>query len=110
HKCTRLSAQRAPNIKHAIASFSALSTELGSKDDQLARLVDSAHANFQAFAQQESSLREAVQLVPATLSPTATTLDNTSTLAAELGPALQGLRPFARDLAPSLRAQQPFLR
>ena len=31
-------------------------------------------------------------------------------LAAELGPTLEGLRPFARELAPSLRAQRPFLR
>jgi len=102
-KFTRLLAQRRTNIKHAIHSFSALSTELGTKDDQLARLVDSANANFQAFAQEESSLREALQLFPSTLSQTATTLDNTSTLAAELGPALEGLRPFARDVQPTVR-------
>ena len=29
-------------------------------------------------------------------------------LAAELGPTLEGLRPFARELAPALRAQRPF--
>ena len=109
-KFTRLLAQRRTNIKRAIHSFSALSTELGTKDDQLARLVDSANANFQAFAQEESALREALRLFPGTLSQTSTALRNTSTLAAELGPALQQLRPFARELAPSLRAQRPFLR
>ncbi len=31
-------------------------------------------------------------------------------LAAELGPTLDGLRPFARELAPALRKTQPFLR
>jgi phospholipid/cholesterol/gamma-HCH transport system substrate-binding protein len=107
---TKLLAQRRTNIKRAIHSFSTLSTELGSKDDQLARLVDSANANFQAFAQEESSLREALRLFPSTLSQTATTLNHTASLASQLGPTLQKLRPFARELAPSLRAQRPFLR
>ena len=107
---TKLLAQRRTNIKRAIHSFSALSTELGSKDDQLARLVDSANANFQAFAQEESALREALRLFPSTLSQTATTLNHTASLASQLGPTLQKLRPFARELAPSLRAQRPFLR
>ena len=109
-KFTKLLAQRRTNIKRAIHSFSAISTELGSKDDQLARLVNSANANFQAFAQEESALREALRLFPSTLSQTATTLNHTASLASELGPTLQKLRPFARELAPSLRAQRPFLR
>jgi phospholipid/cholesterol/gamma-HCH transport system substrate-binding protein len=107
---THLLAERRTNIKRAIHSFQELSTELGSKDDQLARLVDSANANFQAFAQEESSLREALRLFPGTLSQTATTLTDVNDLASELGPTLQQLRPFARELAPSLRAQRPFLR
>ncbi|MEA2418646.1 MAG: phospholipid/cholesterol/gamma-HCH transport system substrate-binding protein [Thermoleophilaceae bacterium] len=109
-KFTSLLAKRRTNIKRAIHSFQALSTELGTKDNQLARLVDSANANFQAFAQEESALREALRLFPSTLSQTATTLNDTSDLAVQLGPALQKLRPFARELAPSLRAQRPFLR
>jgi phospholipid/cholesterol/gamma-HCH transport system substrate-binding protein len=109
-KFTQLVAKRRTNIKHAIHSFQALSTELGSKDDQLARLVDSANANFQAFAQEESSLRAALRLFPGALSQTATTLTHVNGLASELGPTLQKLRPFARELAPSLRAQRPFLR
>jgi phospholipid/cholesterol/gamma-HCH transport system substrate-binding protein len=109
-KFTHLLAKRRTNIKRAIHSFQTLSTELGSKDDQLARLVDSANANFQAFAQEESSLREALRLFPGTLSQTTTTLRDVNGLASELGPALQKLRPFARELAPSLRAQRPFLR
>ncbi len=109
-KFTRLVAKRRGNIKRAIHSFQQLSTELGSKDDQLAALVDSANANFEAFAQEESSLREALRLFPSTLSQTATTLRDVNGLASELGPTLQKLRPFARELAPSLRAQRPFLR
>jgi phospholipid/cholesterol/gamma-HCH transport system substrate-binding protein len=107
---TRLLAERRRNISRSIHAFQQLSTELGEKDDQLAALVDSANANFEAFAQEEASLREALRLFPGTLSQTTTTLRDVSSLAAELGPALEGLRPFARELAPSLRAQRPFLR
>jgi phospholipid/cholesterol/gamma-HCH transport system substrate-binding protein len=109
-KLTLQLAKRRRNISGSIHAFQQLVTELGSKDDQLAALVDSANANFQAFAQEEASLREAVSLLPGTLSQTATTLRDVNSLAAELGPTLEGLRPFARELAPSLRAQRPFLR
>jgi phospholipid/cholesterol/gamma-HCH transport system substrate-binding protein len=93
-----------------IHNFQLLSTELGTKDKQLAALVDSANANFSALADEQASIREALVLFPPTLSQTQTTLTKVSGLAAQLGPALQRLRPFARDLAPALRATQPFLR
>ena len=41
-----------------IHNFQELSTELGSKDRQLAAFVDSANANFEAIANQERNLRE----------------------------------------------------
>ncbi|MDQ5832479.1 MAG: MlaD family protein [Actinomycetota bacterium] len=109
-KLTRGLIKRRRNISRAIHSFQLLLTELGTKDRQLASLVDSANANFQAFAQEESSLREALQLFPGALSQTATTLRDVETLAGELGPTLEGLRPFARELPLALRRQRPFLR
>jgi phospholipid/cholesterol/gamma-HCH transport system substrate-binding protein len=72
--------------------------------------VDAANANFEAFAQEEANLREALQLFPGTLAQTTATLRDVDTLADELGPTLEGLRPFARELAPALRAQRPFFR
>jgi phospholipid/cholesterol/gamma-HCH transport system substrate-binding protein len=101
---------RRHNIERVVHNFQLLSTELASKDKQLAGLVDSSNANFQALAAEQASLREALQLFPAALSQTTRTLNATSDLAAELGPALQGLRPFARGLAPALRKTRPFLR
>ena len=101
---------RRKNIARVIHNFQELSTALGKKDRQLAALVDSANANFEAFAQEEGSLREALQLFPGALQQTATTLRDVNSLAVELGPTLEGLRPFARELAPSLRRQRPFLR
>src|SRR5918999_3045049 len=109
-RLTQALAERRRNIKRAIHSFQQISTELATRDEQLAQLVDSANENFSAFADEEAALREALQLFPGALSQTATTLRDVDALAAELGPALEGLRPFARELAPSLRRQRPFLR
>jgi phospholipid/cholesterol/gamma-HCH transport system substrate-binding protein len=109
-RLTGLLSKRRSNIRRAIHAFQQLSTELGLKDEQLASLVDASNANFEAFAQEEASLREALRLLPGTLDQTATTLRDVDTFAAELGPTLEGLRPFARELAPALRAQRPFFR
>ncbi len=109
-KVTKLLIKRRSNIKQAIHSFQEISTALADKDDQLASFVDSSNANFQAFAEQEDSLREALREFPSTLSQTTTTLTKTEALAGQLGPALQRLRPFARELAPALRKTRPFLR
>jgi phospholipid/cholesterol/gamma-HCH transport system substrate-binding protein len=109
-RLTKQLAKRRRNISGSIHAFQQLVTELGAKDDQLASFVDSSNANFEAFAQEEQALQEAIALLPSTLSQTTTTLRDTSALAAELGPTLEGLRPFARELAPSLIKQRPFLR
>ena len=109
-RITRQLAKRRHNISRAIHSFQLISTALGAKDKQLAALVDSANANFSAFAEEEASLREALTLFPGTLSQTATTLTDVNTLAKELGPTLEGLLPFAHALPTSLTRQRPFLR
>ncbi len=107
---TRLLIERRQNIKRAIHSFQQISTALAERDDQLGRLVDSANANFEAFASEEGALRAALREFPPALSQTETTLGKAETLAAELGPALERLRPFARELAPALRSTRPFFR
>jgi phospholipid/cholesterol/gamma-HCH transport system substrate-binding protein len=101
---------RRHNITRVIHNFQLLSTALGKRDDQIAAFVDSANKNFETFASEESSLREALREFPSTLSQTTTTLQKTEKLAGQLGPALQRLRPFARELAPALRKTRPFLR
>jgi phospholipid/cholesterol/gamma-HCH transport system substrate-binding protein len=103
-------AKRRTNVRRVIHNFQLLATELGRKDDQIAQLVDSANANFEALAAEEGSIRESLRLLPGTLGQTETTFRKASTLAAELGPTLQDLRPFARALGPSLRRMRPFLR
>ena len=107
-KLTRLLIARRQNIRRVIHNFQEFSTALARRDNQLASLVDSANANFETFASEEASLREALRLFPGTLDQTEQTLRKAGTLAAELGPALERLRPFARQLAPTLRKTQPF--
>ena len=107
-RITRLLAKRRENVRHVIHNFQELSTALAQRDKQLASLVDSANANFEAFASEEGALREAVRLFPGALDQTEQTLTKTSSLAAQLGPALERLRPFARELAPALRKTRPF--
>ncbi len=109
-KITGQLAKRRRNIKNVIHNFQELSTELGSKDKQLAALIDSANANFEAIANQERSLREAVRLLPDTLAETRDTLRTVDVAASNLGPALQKLRPGARALGPTQRQVQPFAR
>jgi phospholipid/cholesterol/gamma-HCH transport system substrate-binding protein len=109
-RITKLLIDRRQNISRSIHNFQELSTALARRDDQLAAFVDSANANFAAFADEEASLREALREFPPALSQTETTLRKAEGLAAELGPALERLRPFARELAPALRRTRPFLR
>jgi phospholipid/cholesterol/gamma-HCH transport system substrate-binding protein len=84
--------------------------ELGTKDKQIASLVDTANANFRALAHQDSNIRASLQLLPDTLRTAQTTLGKADNLARHLGPTLEHLRPAARALGPSLRATRPFLR
>jgi len=103
-------AERRRNIARVTHNFQELVTQLGSKDEQLAALVDSANANFEAIANQDERLREALRLLPGALGQTRTTLTGLEELSGQLGPALAKLRPGARALGPSLRQSRPFLR
>jgi phospholipid/cholesterol/gamma-HCH transport system substrate-binding protein len=109
-RITRLLAQRRQNIRRVIHNFQEFSTAVAQRDRQLASLVDSANANFEQFAAEEAALREALRLFPPALTQTETTLRKTETLASELGPTLDGLRPFARALPTALRRSRPFFR
>ena len=103
-------AKRRRNIRRVVHNFQEVVTELGGSDRQLAELIDSSNANFQALARQDANLRAALRQFPGALGQTARTLGRTEDFAAELGPALRSLRPGARALGPSLREARPFLR
>jgi phospholipid/cholesterol/gamma-HCH transport system substrate-binding protein len=109
-KINALLAIRRQSVRHVVHNFQELATELGSKDHQLASLIDSSNANFQALASQDQNLRRSLRLLPGTLGQTATTLAKVDALSQNLGPAVQKLRPGARALGSSLAQTRPFLR
>jgi phospholipid/cholesterol/gamma-HCH transport system substrate-binding protein len=103
-------AERRRNLARVVHNFSLLTDELGQRDTQLANFVQNSNAVFDTLASQDASLRQILQKLPGTLETTQTTLGKVKTLADELGPTLEALRPAARALAPSLRSTRPFLR
>lgn len=103
-------AERRRNVRRVIHNFRLLAEEVGEEDEQLAALVDSANANFEALASRDADLRAALRELPSTLGTTRDALGSADELASELGPALEALRPAARNLAPALREVRPFLR
>jgi phospholipid/cholesterol/gamma-HCH transport system substrate-binding protein len=109
-RITALLTLRRQNIRRVVHNFQELATELGSKDRELAALIHSSNANFEALARQDQNLRASLRLLPGTLDQTTTTLTKVNSLAANLGPALQKLRPGARALGPALTKTRPFLR
>jgi phospholipid/cholesterol/gamma-HCH transport system substrate-binding protein len=107
---TGLLSKRRKNIRRVVHNFSLLTTELGKRDKQLAEFVGSANANFKALANQSDNIQESLRLLPGTLNTARTALVKANTLAEELGPTLQSLRPAARALGPALVQVRPFLR
>jgi phospholipid/cholesterol/gamma-HCH transport system substrate-binding protein len=103
-------AVRERNIRRSIHNFSRLAQALGSKDNDLAALVDSSNRVFQAFANQDARLRETLQELPGALTATNTALGKADKLGKQLGPTLGALRPAARALGPSLQQSRPFLK
>jgi phospholipid/cholesterol/gamma-HCH transport system substrate-binding protein len=109
-KITKLLAVRREHIRRSVHNFSLLSQELGRKDADITRLVESSNVVFKAFAAQDAKLRESLSLLPSTLAATNTALAKTNKLGKVLGPTLGALLPGARALGPSLVATRPFLR
>jgi phospholipid/cholesterol/gamma-HCH transport system substrate-binding protein len=103
-------ATRRRNIRRAVHNFSLVTDELGRRDDDVARFVESSNAVFETLAGQDANLRATLAQLPSALDVTNSTLGKTKTLADELGPTLEELRPSARALGPTLRQMRPFLR
>ena len=91
-------AKRKENLAHLIHSLNLLTTRVGQADDDLTELVSSGNAALGAIAEQDPSVQRAVALLPSTLSQARDTLNQTASFAAQLGPAFDELRPFARNL------------
>src|SRR4051795_1747762 len=109
-KITGQLSKRRENLSRVVHNFALLTNELGTRDTQLAQLVDSSTANFRALASQDANIRQSLSLLPDTLKTAHDTLVQANAFAKQLGPTAQHLRPFARALGPALTATRPFLR
>ena len=103
-------AKRSDNVRRAIHSFRLVAEELGRGEDDLSAFVDSSNAVLAAFADQEASIRAALQELPDVLSETDAALTASRRLSTQLAPALTELVPAAEALGPALRQSRPFFR
>jgi phospholipid/cholesterol/gamma-HCH transport system substrate-binding protein len=103
-------AKRRKNLARLVHNLQLLVSEVGTKDSELAELIVSQNAVFEAFANQDAKLRETLRLLPGALEETNEALRKSDELAVLLEPTLRSLRPGARALAPAQRALRPFAR
>jgi phospholipid/cholesterol/gamma-HCH transport system substrate-binding protein len=109
-QASRLVAKRRVQLKRLVGNLSQLSTELGSRNRDIARFVRSSAAVFRRFANQNASLQRSIELLPSTLEKSNRALAKVDTLGRTLGSASRELDPAAKALAPALRDVEPFFR
>lgn len=97
-------ARRDENVARSIHNFSLLTEALGTKDKQIAQLVDASNAVFETFSKEDANLQSTLRLLPGALKKTGTNLNKLGTAADQIGPALHKLRPFAKSLGPAQEA------
>jgi len=109
-KITEELGKRRRNISRSITNFKTLMEAVGSKDKELAELIEASNESLQAFADQDARIEEALQELPSTLTATDEALGKSAELARTLGPAAADLRPGARALADTQRKLRPFFK
>jgi len=100
-------AERRQNLRRLIRNLNVLNTELATKDDELAQLVDAAARVFRAFSSQDANIQQAVAELPGALRQTTETLQSVESFAEILKPSLQRLTPAVEKIDPANRALQP---
>jgi phospholipid/cholesterol/gamma-HCH transport system substrate-binding protein len=103
-------AERRRNLRRVIHNVSVLMDELGTRDADVARFVETSNRVFRSLSREDDNIRATLRELPSALTETRAALGSARTLGDELGPALSALRPAARALGPSLRQTRPFLR
>ena len=109
-QASRFVAKRRVMLKRLVGNLSALSTELGARDKDIARFVRSSSAVFRRFANQADNLQRSVELLPSALEKSNRALAKVGTFANTLGATSTQLDPAAKALAPTLDQVKPFLR
>ena len=97
---------RHANTARSIHNFRLVVEALGTKDTQLAQLVDASNAVFAVFAKQEKNVESLLHLLPGALAESRKGLGKLAIAANQLGPTLHALQPFASSLGPANVATQ----
>ena len=97
-RVSREAAKRRRNLARLVTSLNLVTRAAGRQDTELTELVGAGNEALAAIAREDLNVRRSVALLPGTLSESTRTLGDVSGFAAELGPATQALRPFARRL------------
>jgi phospholipid/cholesterol/gamma-HCH transport system substrate-binding protein len=103
-------AKRQYYVEHGIHNFRLLLEALGSKDTQLAQVVDSANAVFATFSQQDRAVQETLRELPGVLKQANHGFGKIGGSIQVVGSTLHALEPFAKALAPAQRAAQESFR
>ena len=85
-------------MRNLVHNFNVLTGRIAKADDDLVELVSTSNSALGAIAEQDPSVRRAVQLLGPTLAQAESTLTEVASFAEVLGPTFNDLRPFARNL------------
>jgi phospholipid/cholesterol/gamma-HCH transport system substrate-binding protein len=103
-------ADRRQNMRRLVNRYGLLMAELGKSDKDITRLVQSSNATLGAFADEDQNISALVSKLPGTLNQTASTLGKVDTLAGQMRPTFEALRPPFRKLDDANRAVLPFVK
>jgi phospholipid/cholesterol/gamma-HCH transport system substrate-binding protein len=109
-KANRYIIQRREKLERVQHNFSAILTEIGTHDRELARFVGANTAVFRRFANQNENVAETVELLPDALRSSNTALAKIDKLGQTMQSTFGNLLPTARNLGPALKQMQPFFR
>jgi ABC-type transporter Mla subunit MlaD len=103
-------AERRANLRRLVNSLQRLNTELATRGDDLAELIQSSSVVFRAFASENQNIARSIRLFPPALRQTTSTLRKVDTFAQVLAPTADKLRPVARSINRANLAVRPFAR
>lgn len=109
-KANRYIIERRKKLERVQHNFSAIMTEIGAHDRELARFVGGNAAVFRRFANQNENVAETVELLPGALRESNTALAKIDRLGQAMESTFTRLLPTARDLGPALKQMQPFFK
>jgi phospholipid/cholesterol/gamma-HCH transport system substrate-binding protein len=91
-------ATRRRNLARLIHNLNVLFDAVGDKDREIQELVANSNAALGAIASEDPAVQRATDLLGPTLRTARLTLGHLNEFGKQLGPAFNGLRPFARNL------------